>query len=253
MPRKKTPKKPYRDFPLYPHSRGHWVKKIRGRTHYFGKDADAALSKYLAERDDLQAGRTRRATAASSPTLRDLVNQFLNSKRTLLVFGELSPRTWGHHYTTSENLITAFGKDRLVADLVAEDFEKFRANLAKTRGAHALSGEVQRVRTLFKFAWDEGNIDRPVRFGTIFRKPLKKIMRKAHHETASRLIEAKDVRRLPKAAGQPMRAMILLGINCGFGQSDVANLPRSAIDLKGGWINFPRPKPEVARAWLWPK
>jgi integrase len=56
------------------------------------------------------------------------------------------------------------------------------------------------------------------------------------------------------AAGTPMKAMILLGINCAFGQTDVANLPRSAIDLNDGWINFPRPKTAIPRRCpIWPE
>ena len=34
--------------------------------------------------------------------------------------------------------------------------------------------------------------------------------------------------------------MILLGLNCGFGQTDVANLPLAAVDLKGRWVHYPR-------------
>ena len=41
--------------------------------------------------------------------------------------------------------------------------------------------------------------------------------------------------------------MILLGINCGFGNSDVSDLPLSALDLKSGWATFPRPKTGIER------
>jgi integrase len=48
--------------------------------------------------------------------------------------------------------------------------------------------------------------------------------------------------------------MILLGINCAFGNTDVATLPLTALDLEKGWVNFPRPKTGVPRhSPLWPE
>ena len=52
--------KPYPNFPLFRHATGQWAKKIRGKLHDFGTDADAALVKYTEARDDLHAGRTPR-------------------------------------------------------------------------------------------------------------------------------------------------------------------------------------------------
>ena len=40
------------------------------------------------------------------------------------------------------------------------------------------------------------------------------------------------------AAPIALKAMILLGINCGFGNTDVANLTVKNLDLKGGWCNY---------------
>jgi integrase len=55
-------------------------------------------------------------------------------------------------------------------------------------------------------------------------------------------------------AGTPLRAMILLGINCGFGNADCGNLPLSAVDLDRAWIDYPRPKTGIARRCpLWPE
>jgi hypothetical protein len=53
----KKPTKPYPDLPLTRHPTGQWCTKIEGKLHDFGTDANAALGKYLDERDDLQAGR----------------------------------------------------------------------------------------------------------------------------------------------------------------------------------------------------
>ena len=41
--------------------------------------------------------------------------------------------------------------------------------------------------------------------------------------------------------------MILLGVNAGFGNADCATLPKSVVDLEGGWIRFPRPKTGIER------
>ena len=72
------PAKPCPDFPLFPHATGRWAKKIRGKLHYFGKwaDPDAALQRYVEERDDLYAGRKPRRKGEGL-TVKDLVNKFL--------------------------------------------------------------------------------------------------------------------------------------------------------------------------------
>ena len=51
-----------------------------------------------------------------------------------------------------------------------------------------------------------------------------------------------------------MKAMHLLGINCGFGNSDCGNLPTTALDLDAGWLDYPRPKTGINRRCpLWPE
>jgi hypothetical protein len=48
-------------------------------------------------------------------------------------------------------------------------------------------------------------------------------------------------------ASPALRAMVLLGLNAGFGNNDVASLPRSAVNLKTGWLTFPGPKTAIRR------
>jgi integrase len=234
---------------------GQWAKKIRGRMHYFGPwhDWQAALNKYQEQRDDLHAGRKPR-TQAGGLTVRDLANRFMTAKKMLLDSGELAPRSWQDYYQTCERLVKELGKERLVDDLAADDFEQLRASLATTRGPVALGNEIQRCRVVFKYAFDAGLIDRPVRYGPHFKRPSKKTLRKARAARGARMFEAEELRRMIAAAGQPMKAMLLLAANCGFGNTDVATLPLSALDLEAGWVRYPRPKTGVERrAPLWPE
>jgi integrase len=48
--------------------------------------------------------------------------------------------------------------------------------------------------------------------------------------------------------------MVLLGINCGFGNADCGTLPLLALDLERGWVDYPRPKTGIPRRCpLWPE
>jgi integrase len=244
--------KPYPDFPLFRHASGQWAKKVRGKMHYFGIEWKEALAAWDRDKDALYAGRTRKT--ADSLTVRDLCNRFLTTKKLLMESGELSPRTWRDYHDTCGRLVAELKPGRAVADLAGDDFERLRAKLAKTRGPVSLGNEVQRIRTIAKYAFDEGLIDKPIRFGSSFKKPSRKSMRAAKRKAPTKLIEAADVRTLIEAAGVPLKAMILLAVNAGYGQSDLAGLPLDAVDLKRGWTTYPRPKTEMERrAKLWPE
>ena len=99
------PKKPYKDFPLFPHATKRWAKKIKGKLCYFGHwdDPDAALAKYLRERDDLYAGRKPRETG-SGVTVADLLNNFMGSKDHLQETGEITQRTRDDYFATCERI-----------------------------------------------------------------------------------------------------------------------------------------------------
>ena len=48
--------------------------------------------------------------------------------------------------------------------------------------------------------------------------------------------------------------MMLLGVNCGYGNHDCATLPFRALDLNAGWIEHARPKTGIDRRCpLWPE
>jgi integrase len=107
------------------------------------------------------------------------------------------------------------------------------------------------VRSLFKYGVESDLIDRAVKFGPRFKAPSKADRRKhkarQKHANGAKVFEAADIRRMLKKALPQLRAMILLGINCGLGNSDCATLPMSALSLKTAWLDFPRPKTGIER------
>jgi integrase len=249
------PDKPYPDYPLFPHASGQWAKKIRGRLIYFGKwtNPDAALARYLEQRDDLHAGRTPRPEPGAL-TVKDVANAYLNHQQLKLDAGELVPRTWVECKSAADLIVGAFGKHRLVADLGTDDFSRLRARMAGRWGPARVGVFVSWVRSIFKYALDAGLIDRPIRFGPGFSRPTARTMRLHRARRGLRMFEADEIRRMLDAAGAQLRAMILLGVNAGFGNADVGTLPLSALDLESGWVRYPRPKTGVdRRVPLWPK
>src|SRR5262249_47668347 len=162
-PKPAKPEKPSPDFPLFAHAAGVWAKKIRGRLHYFGpwSDPGGALKKYLEQKDALHAGRKPRE-ATEGTIVHELVNRFLNQKQALVDVGELAPRTWRDYKEACDEVVAAFGKRRLLADIDPDDFAALRNALAEKWGPHRLSKTIQFVRCVFKFAFEAGLVAVPV-------------------------------------------------------------------------------------------
>jgi integrase len=247
--------KPYDDFPLTAHKNGQWCKKVRGTVRYFGPVADwkAALEKYLDQRDDLQAGRKPRSKTGGV-TLADVLNRFLYSKKLLRDSGELAPRSYGDYERTCDRVAAALDKTRLLSDLGPEDFQELRAVLSKGRGPTTIKMDVGRARMIFLFAAESGLAEKPILYRKTLKAPSQRVMRKQRVECGPRMFEPDEINALLAAAPPQIRAMIYLGINCGFGNTDCGTLPFSALDLKAGWHRYWRPKTHNPRRCpLWPE
>jgi integrase len=249
MPRAKAkPAKPRPDYPLFAHASGRWCKKIKGKHRYFGPwaDPDGALQRYLDEKDDWYAGRVPRR-AGNGLKVKDLLNRFLTSKQRSLKSQDIVPATFQQYMATCKRIREFFGLSRLVSDLGADDFEAFRATLADGWAPSSLAAEINRVRVVFGYAYNNHMIESPVRYGSGFNRPSRKLLEQVRYANGERMFEAVQVRRILAAAPMPLKAMVLLGVNCGYGNHDCDSLPLWAVDLDGGWVSYPRPKTAVRR------
>src|SRR5262249_43091872 len=153
-----------------------------------------------------------------------------------------------------DEIVAAFGKQRPLSDIGPDDFGKLRKRMAKKWGPQRLNKNIQFVRCVFKYAFEARLIPLPMHFGPEFKRPSKKTMRLHRAKQGKKLFTAEEVRRTLEASSPQLTTMILLGINAGFGNADCGTLPQRALDLVGGWANFPRPKTGIERRCpLWPE
>lgn len=289
----KPPKKPYVSFPLTPHASGKWQKKINGKTFYFGRWARLvnkhwqrvagdgwreALNEYKRQADALHAGRAPETDDSAALTLAELCNKFLNSKRRKQENGELSDRMFWDYQATTDRLIRVFGKKAKVQGLRPQDFAQLRSDIAASCGFTRTKNEIVRAKSVFKYAWVNALIDKPVQFGSDFIPPSKRVIKRAQDSSPAAIYTAHEIHQLlavfrgeevdiaPSTKRgtakvlqlrQPnfqLLAMTLLGINTGCGNTDVANLELRQLDLKKGWLIYPRGKTAVdRRVPLWPE
>jgi integrase len=285
-----VPAKPYEGFPLFAHQTGRWAKKVRGKIRFYGRWGKVSAGK-LVPVDDVEASASkakiefdrcwpyhsegREAPGADDGeylTLRELASRFLDSKHARLETGELSRHSMDDYFRVCQNLINHFGPDKRVDDFRPADFEALRAAMAKDCGLVALKNKVNRARIVLKFAYDSRLIDRPIEFGKSFDRPSAMRLRESRNRRGENLLSREellvildalsgktvtvgaDPKQITLAKSPAMLAMVLLGLNAGFGNTDVATLPKSAVDLKNGWIEFPRPKTAIKRRVpLWPE
>ena len=72
--------------------------------------------------------------------------------------------------------------------------------------------------------------------------------------TGEQMFEAEEIRLILANSQILVKAMVLLGINCGFGNSDCSELALKDVDIRRGWIDQSRHKTLVKRRCpLWPE
>lgn len=143
------PKKPHPDFPLTPHASGQWCKKVLGKIQYFGAwgDPQAALNRWLAEKDYLLAGKL--PPAPGPFTVRELVNENMNAQDAKLRTGRIKPDTWREYEQVCEELVRAFGAARDVGNLGPKDFGALATSWAQRWSRARLGKFIVMARTVF--------------------------------------------------------------------------------------------------------
>ena len=241
-------------YPLYLHKSGNFAKKIRGRTVYFGRDFEEALAKYEQQKDALYAGREPDELGEQS-TVGEACNAYMSRNLEKRNNGDIALKTYQNYYDACVRTVEHFGSHRTLESLTPSDFADLRAELAKRYSTVKLLNVMIWIRSIFKYALNvERMIDRPVDYGDGFSVPTKRELRRARNGKSKQLFTAEEIWSMTAAAPEQIRAMIWLGINCGFEPHDCGQLQWRHLDLVEGWHDFSRPKEGIERRCpLWPE
>lgn len=256
--------------PLFLHrGSGQWAKKIGGKTRYFGKDKDAALEKWQQEERYRLAG-VEPPRYQREPSVTEAGNVYADFLRRQVANGELDARTAEEYKRSIRRFISIAGSDRRIGSLGAADFGRIKEALfepvAVTKGAKRPGGRIVKRRAVTTVAIDVRNlrvffnwcarqkIAPAPEYGDEFSAVSRKALRRKRAADGPRDLSAEAIRAILERCKPPMRAIVLLGINAGLGNKDIADIRLSDLPkLKGEvWLDMPRGKTGAPRRFvLW--
>jgi integrase len=253
-PKGPKPKKP-KNCPLFPHAGGTWCATIAGKHKHFGPwgDLEGALKRHENFMAAYRAGQKAKDLPDGMLPLSLLANKYLTYQHGRAKAAEITLRSFRDIKDTVEVFVESVGGYSLVSSLAPENFAAYRAKLMKTMGHHAIKRSVTLIRGMFKWAYDNDVIASSMKFGTGF-SAYKKERVESRKRQRDLSFTGPEIRLMVESATIPLKAMILMGINCGFGNNDIGTLTWDSLDLDGAVLDTFRQKTGVMRRCpLWPE
>jgi integrase len=247
---KSEPKRKTRSdkFPLTLHPTKQFCKKIRGRLYYFGTDKQRALELYFEQAAYLHSGKTKQLkTATNNVSLKTLSNLYLDYQHHQAKSGEITLR----HVYDQTALLRSFakyiGSNRTVSDITTADLQNYYKKLINSgKAARTINNRITAVKSMFNWAINNEIVEKIPN--------LKAIKKLTPLKTEKPTFGISQIKEILEYANPQMKAMIWLGLNCGFGCTDCAELKWSNLDLENSRVNFPRGKTGISRnLTLWPE
>lgn len=108
------------------------------------------------------------------------------------------------------------------------------------------------TKLIFNWVYNNELLEIPIRYGSNFKKPSSKRKRLERAERPAKEFSKSEIHQFLAIDDAELRAWILLGVNCGFGNSDLSRL--KVDEIQGQWFETIRGKTGLSRkAWLWPE
>lgn len=237
-------------FPLTLHKTGQYCKKIRGKIYYFGTDKNLAYQRYLEQAAFLHNGNLSSQHSKENGndiSIKCLCNLYIEHQRSRAEIGQIKLRHVYEQTTSLRSFVKFIGAVSLVGEIKTVDLQSFIQKLIRSKkAANTINNRIAVIKAMFNWALENDIITHAPNL-----KAVKKIT-KIKKEKFTFSID--QIHKLLEHADVQMKAMIFLGLNCGFGCTDCAELKWKNLDLKNSRVIFPRGKTGVLRNLsLWPE
>lgn len=234
-------------FPLTLHKTGQYCKKIRGRLYYFGSVKKAALNRYLEQAAYLHTGKSRPDPSGSNLSIKTLCNLYLDHQESRLAVGEIRPRQVCDQTSLLRHFVKYIGSNCPVGSVSTIDLQNYRHSLIKSgKRPNTINNHIGAIKAMYNWA-----VENEVTKDVPNLRAVRKIPRTKEEKP---VFTIGQIKKFIKSTDPQMQAMILLGLNCGFGCTDCAELKWGNLDLEHSRVNFPRGKTGVGRnLLLWPE
>ena len=242
MSKSKSKRKTRSDtFPLTLHKTGQFCKKIRGKLYYFGTNKQKALERYLEQASFLHSGkRPPPQSFKDNISIKMLSNLYLDHQEARAEVGEIKPRQVSDQISLLRDFVKFIGPNISVSEISTLELQNYRKKLIKTRKSpNTINNRIAAIKSMYNWALDNEVLDNAPRL-----KAVKKVTPPKQEKPT---FTALQIHKMLENASPQMKAMIWLGLNCGFGCTDCAELKWKNVNLQNGRVNFLRGKTGIGR------
>ena len=235
-------------FPLALHPTGQYCKKIKGKIRYFGTDKKQALERYLAQATYLHGCQNSIQIASNgNMTLRELCDLYLQYQHSKVLAEDLTPKHHNDQISSLSKLMSFLGQGCKIESISTLDLQNYKRKLQSAYASvDRLNLNISVMKAMFHWARRNDVLETIPNIDAISKG---KVVHKEMYTFSS-----EQIKKLLSAADMKMRAMIWLGLNCGFGCTDCGKLKWKDLDLKKGRVRLARNKTGIRRNFpLWPE
>jgi len=235
-------------FPLTLHKTGQFCKKIKGKLYYFGIDKKLALQRYLEQASYLHSGKVIPPDKEDNDlSIRYLCNLYLEHQQSKAETGQIKTRHIYDQTLLLRDFVKFVGPNRITADISTMDIQNYiRKQISAKKSANTINNKIAAIKAMYNWALDNE---------VIGNSPNLKVINKITKIKQEKLtFTMEQIQKILKVADIQMKAMILLGLNCGFGCTDCSELKWCNINFDNSRIFYPRGKTGISRNLvLWPE